>query len=409
MNSGNPDPTLGTSLPSDREIGRYGGTRKGPSLIFFGGIHGNEPAGPRAIREVLDILQHERPDFRGLLVGLHGNRAALQAGKRFIVRDLNRIWYPGSFVDPARRLETPEYLEKVDILHKLLDLTSGKDPVYLFDLHSTSAQSVPFISISDTLKNRQLIRNLPVTLVLGLEELLDGPMFSFFSEMGLPAILFEAGQNDSYATVENHRAFIWLMLQRLGCLRKEFIAQLPPQEEVLRKNHLKGPAIFEIKYRHLLNGADDFRMRSGYVNFQPVRKGEVLARDRSGDIPAPRSGRIFMPLYQPLGLEGFFIVRRIRPFWFRFSQKSRQWKMDRALRLLPGIRGASRRPDTFLVNRHVARWRVTSLFHLFGYRKVVDEGRYITFSRRPYDDRLPNMRQVHQNIRDYLESLMALK
>lgn len=389
----------------DREIGRYGGYKKGPNLIFFGGIHGNEPTGIIALRKVLETLESEKPDFRGTFVGIAGNRAALQNGVRYVVRDLNRIWFPGSLVDPEKRKLTPEYGEKIEILEKILEIIGNREHTYLFDLHSTSSQSVPFISISDTLKNRELVEGIPVTLVLGLEELLDGPMFSFFSEMGIPAVLFEGGQNEALSTLENHMAFIWLMLQKLGCLRREFFARLSSQEEVLRKNNPGGQGIFEIKYRHLLKAGGTFRMMPGYVNFQPVVKGELLARDTLGDIRSPRSGSIFMPLYQKLGLEGFFIVRRISPFWYRLSRRARKWGVDKRLNLFPGVYRASQRPDTIVIDRRIARWRVVSLFHLLGYRKLVDEGRYVTLSRRPFDANHPNMRQVTENLRQYIEIL----
>ena len=44
-----------------------------------------------------------------------------------------------------------------------------------------------------------------------------------------------------------------------------------------------------------------------------LEKGEVLAIDGKGEIRARESGLIFMPLYQNLGDDGFFIVEEIEP------------------------------------------------------------------------------------------------
>jgi len=64
-----------------RVIGIYEGKRKGPLFICVGGMHGNEPAGVLAIREVLKMLEVEplgNPTFRyaGQFVGLIGNSFA---------------------------------------------------------------------------------------------------------------------------------------------------------------------------------------------------------------------------------------------------------------------------------------------------------------------------------------------
>jgi len=43
----------------NRIIGRYDGSEKGPMLVCIGAMHGNEPAGVRAIELVLKMLDVE--------------------------------------------------------------------------------------------------------------------------------------------------------------------------------------------------------------------------------------------------------------------------------------------------------------------------------------------------------------
>jgi predicted deacylase len=50
--TGAPADTFG-DIPAEREIGRAGGGRSGPTLIAVAGIHGNERAGITAARRVL--------------------------------------------------------------------------------------------------------------------------------------------------------------------------------------------------------------------------------------------------------------------------------------------------------------------------------------------------------------------
>ncbi|MCK5281669.1 MAG: succinylglutamate desuccinylase/aspartoacylase family protein [Cyclobacteriaceae bacterium] len=390
-----------------RNIGVFKGNKPGPNLIFFGGIHGNELSGIYALKKVLDDLHQTKPKFKGSIYAIAGNLKAIETGKRFIGKDLNRIWFPNTLIPKEERTKVSEYNEKIEILNKLIEILDNGQPTFLFDLHTTSSHSMPFISISDTLKNRRIIKSLPVNLVLGLEELLDGPMFSFFSELGLPAILFEAGQHDAISSYENHVSFIWMTLAELKCVKKRNIPDYHKFVETLKKSSPGGSKSFEIKYRHLIHDQEHFKMKEGFVNFQKVEKGETIAYNKNGKIRSKRTGFIFMPLYQSQGCDGFFIVKEITPFWFKLSSRSRKWKLDKTIKLLPGISKTINGRNTYLIDKNVAKYRVISLLHLLGYRKVKDNGHTLTMSRRPYDTRFPKAAKVRENFKKYLELLKS--
>ena len=83
-------------MNTNRIIGSFEGD-EGPLIIAIGGMHGNEPAGVKAISIVLDELQQaakNQADFRfnGTFIGLLGNEKAVEAGVRYIDKDLNRLW-----------------------------------------------------------------------------------------------------------------------------------------------------------------------------------------------------------------------------------------------------------------------------------------------------------------------------
>lgn len=388
-----------------REIGKFEGTSNGHNVIFFGGIHGNEIAGVQALKIVAGHLEKIHGHFKGNFYALAGNLKAIQARKRFISHDLNRIWFPKCHIPLEKRASVPEYTEKIELLESILEILKNEKPTILIDLHSTSSQSIPFISISDTLKNRRFTRNIPAPLILGLEELLDGPMFSFFSEQGLPTILFEGGQHEAPSTLHNHIAFIWLMLNKLGCLKKKQIPDYHKHVEILKKNSLDKRKIYELKYRYLIGADEQFKMKEGFVNFEQIKKGQTLARNQHGKIKAPGNGRIFLPLYQAQGIDGFFIIREIRTVWLRISKRTRQWHIEIALPLLPGVKKGKGMKSTYTIDKNIARWRVVPLFHLLGYRKVTNDGHLITVTRRPYDRHFPPTRTVIENIRQYLEEI----
>ena len=78
--------------PPPRVIGRYPeAPGEGPTLVVFGGIHGNEPAGVFAARRVAARLAELAPPMRGQFVALAGNRPALARGVRFL--EANEAYY----------------------------------------------------------------------------------------------------------------------------------------------------------------------------------------------------------------------------------------------------------------------------------------------------------------------------
>jgi hypothetical protein len=143
----------------------------------------------------------------------------------------------------------------------------------------------------------------------------------------------------------------------------------------------------ELRHRHPVGPGDAFRMEPGFVNFQPVRTGQLLARDRGGEIRSPSRGRVLMPLYQAQGEDGFFLVREFSPFWLRLSRMLRRLRLDRVVHWLPGVRRHPTQVDTYRINRRVARWFALEIFHLLGFRRHGEDAEGLTVSRRPFDAR----------------------
>jgi hypothetical protein len=89
-----------------------------------------------------------------------------------------------------------------------------------------------------------------------------------------------------------------------------------------------------------------------------------------------------LPLYQALGDDGFFLARTVRPFWLRIASGLRSARLDAVVHLLPGVRRDPGDPDTLLVDPRVARWFVTEVFHLLGFRRERRRGDRLAFTRR---------------------------
>lgn len=368
---------------SGHRLGAYSSGREGPRFVLVGGLHGNEPAGVRAILEILHTLEERELPLRGEILGLAGNLAALRHGDRFIDRDLNRMWSREEIGSPLSAEECHEVGERADLLELIEEaIGDATEPVVFVDLHSTSAAGAPFSIIGDTLQNRRIAFSYPVPVILGMEENVEGALLGYFGERGHIAVGFEGGKHDDPLTVRHHVAAIWLTLIAAGALRYR---DLPEAVEVYSQLAAAGrglPGVIETRYRHHVEERDRFTMCGGFGNFDQVESGELLARDRDGPVHAPEAGRLLLPLYQGKGQDGFFLGREVRRFWLRFSTALRKLRLARVVHWLPGVHRVEGEIGTIEVTPVLDRCGARAILHLLGFRRCLSVERHLRFSRR---------------------------
>lgn len=374
--------------PGEHLIGEFCGVSCGPTIIAFGGIHGNEAAGVSALRRVAEKMREKEAALRGRVFLFAGNTRAIPKGIRFIDSDLNRHWTGENIVrngsdvpGPVRYSEDADQREIFASVAKILD--TARDEVYALDLHSTSAGGVPFATVGDTMRNRKFAQSFPITILLGIEEQLEGTLLEYLNNLGVVTLGFEGGQHYAESTIEAHEALVWLGLINSGILREDEFPEADHFRRTLRRAAGK-PRIVEIRYRHPISASDDFRMLPGFGNFDPVRKNQHLADDREGRILAGEKGLMLMPLYQKLGEDGFFIGRVVAPFWIWLSGVLRGMNVGDYMHLLPGVH-ATDDEQTLEVDTKIARIFPLQIFHLLGFRKRRWRGKNLFVSRRSHD------------------------
>lgn len=382
------EPPASRSSELERQLLHCRSKKAGPTLICVGGLHGNEPAGVRALERVVATLDSDAALARGELLGLAGNLQALSLGKRFVDGDLNREWTPER-VEQVRsgvqkRAEDHEMRELLIALEAAL--TARRGPVLVLDLHTTSGESPPFAIIADTLHHRRLARSLPLPLILGLEERLPDTFLEYVWRLGISGLAVEGGQHDAESSVDYLEAAVWFILERHGLLPQPLIERALEARRLLLRVSRSTPRMVEIRYLHPLTAG--FRMRPGFVSFQTVRRGEPLADDEVGAIVAPRSGRILMPLYQKQGNDGFFLIRPYGRTRSLLSTTLRRLRFERWLLRLPGIEPANP-PDPEEANTEVLqlsrRWQhglVRKLLRLLGFRRRGLVGSWLRVGRK---------------------------
>ncbi len=316
-------PASNQHMALERVIGRYTGPEKGPLMLCFGGIHGNEPAGVQALEIVFQMLEREpevNPGFvyRGRLLGLRGNLQALEKGVRYVDRDLNRLWTAENVQRVLRApgegllAEEREMRELLLLIHQELEEYRPEKFVVL-DIHTTTASGGIFSLATDDPESLRIAVNLHAPVITGMLHGIRGTTMHYFNnehfEPQTVPVVFEAGQHDEQLSVNRAIAAIINCMRTIGSVRPEDVENR--HDELLIEYSRGLPKVAELLYTHPVQENDGFRMRPDYLNFQPVKRGEVLAYDRRGPVAAPVDGLILMPLYQPQGDDGFFIVRRV--------------------------------------------------------------------------------------------------
>lgn len=308
---------------AERIIGQYEGTERGPLLICLGGMHGNEPAGVQALEilfNLLDIEPETNPSFtfKGRLLGLRGNLQAIRKKMRYLEQDLNRLWTPDNVSrvksTPAGELEA-EGLELKELIAVIEQNIEAYQPekIVLLDLHTTTAHGGIFSIATDDPESVKIAVELHAPVVKGMLGGIQGTTLHYFNSGNFGCetvgVSFESGQHDEPLSVNRAIAAVINCMRTIGCVRPE---QVENRHDKLLIEYSKGlPKVLELILCHQIKPGDGFRMMPDYKNFQAVKKGELLAHNRHGPIYAQADGRLLMPLYQPQGDDGFFLIRTV--------------------------------------------------------------------------------------------------
>ncbi len=291
----------------ERIIDRYTSSNVGPLVFITAAVHGNEPSGEQALKEVFAQLRVAKPKINGTFIGIRGNINALANNMRYIDEDLNRTWTKEKIEKTFHETrEESEMMEIIAILDKELENYKGES-AYFLDCHTTSSQSVPYISVQVKGNNDLWAHKFPTYIVRGFSDMVDGSIDHFFTNRGLTGFTFEAGQHEHPDSQRYHESMIWLVLKNACDLDLTEIATYPDCIKSLEQD-APDQKTFEIIYRHEIKSDDDFKMISGFENFQKISKGELLAHSNGEEVKSTWDARIFMPLYQGQGNDGFFVI-----------------------------------------------------------------------------------------------------
>lgn len=304
--------------PDHRLIGVFDEGHRGPLIFMIGGIHGNEKAGVKALEYLIKMLEvehitNEAFRFEGRLIAMKGNIQALKMHKRYVDRDLNRMFRKELLEDlltqDVRTGEENELIEMIDFIKNGI-ADYHPDRIFVLDLHTTTAAGGIFTIINDSTEALEIGLELGAPIIEGFLDGIKGTILHYLNadnvHQNCTALCFESGQHDDPLSVNRCIAAAVNFLSSVGAVDRMHIAQ---RHHRILHDHAAGlPVHSRLIYTHKIQDGDQFQMKPGYRNFDSVSEGELLAHDINGPIYAPSAGKILMPHYQEQGEDGFFIV-----------------------------------------------------------------------------------------------------
>lgn len=293
----------------NRIIDKIKGDEKGYEIILIAGMHGNEQAGVRAIKKVMKFIRNNNIPVRGNMTALYGNITALEKNVRFIDRDLNRLW-TNEFIEIAQNNSDISEMKELKELHREIENICNGDyeNCIIIDFHSFSTASGIFVIPAYNEKSLNLAKDFRVQFIEKLTSDLKETAIQYFAFKGVTAVVFEGGQHYSDETEGNTEAAVYVALNYLKFLDKKNVIKFNSYRKRLKEKSLNLPTHYELSYIHRIENGDIFKMNPGYVNFQTIKKNEILAYENGKPVFSAYNGRMLMPLYQKQGTNGFYII-----------------------------------------------------------------------------------------------------
>jgi len=299
---------------------KYSQGRPGPMVIVLCAVHGNEWAGVEAmelLEKMLDVEPIRNPSFTfyGQVVAIMGNLPAYLVKERFIDTDLNRIWsdkalaLAASKKNEERNVEEGELLAIHTLLDELIDEHNGDD-VIILDLHTTSAPGGIFSIVPDHQKIIDLAVGMYAPVITGFSKAILGTSIDFWNRSykgkWIHCLAFEAGQHDDPTSVNMSIAATINLLRSIGCVAPEDVENV--HDDMLKTFSSGLPKVSELLYVYKIPEGAAFDMKEGFLNFQSIKAGELLATLNGKPIHAEGDARLLMPRYQKRGSDGFFLI-----------------------------------------------------------------------------------------------------
>lgn len=261
----------------------------GPTVLFFGAIHGNEACGQKALKKLINDLSSKTTCLekgRVIVVPI-ANPTAFKEGTRYVNKNLNRVF---------KVTETPRTYEE-KLANTLCVLISESD--FLLDIHSFHTAGKPFVFLDHS-------SQVEYGKALGVKDGISGwpelyenqeqhsDTVKYALSLGKKALLIECGSHKSPGSVVVAYNAANNLLGFLGMVAVE-------PNLILNFNNVEMKEIFTLK------DVSD-RLSKKWKHLDPIKQGDLLAHCKEGPILAQYDGFILLPNHNALVNDEWFYL-----------------------------------------------------------------------------------------------------
>lgn len=257
--------------------------RPGPTVAIFGGVHGDERAGVRVVKELASSLTVDRGTVHLVLANLR----AIESGDRFTEENLNRCFvkdYGGTSYEAKRARELLPVLDDVDAL---------------LDLHEHSDDYLgPFLICErPSIKHARRI-GAPV-ISFGWTDVEAGGTDGYMHSNGKVGVCYESGPSSKTADNE----------PRIKNAVSAFLAGFGLRH-VSAPSNFDGEPRFIRALRSIIRRSEDLRFGREFRTFEALKPGELILTDGGRRYVAGTDEVIIFPRPEhPVGTEVCIIGR----------------------------------------------------------------------------------------------------
>jgi succinylglutamate desuccinylase len=253
-------------------------------------VHGNEIGGIEVFIKLLEEIRSGKIKLRTNLRLILANVEAYYADKRFIESDMNRSF---GIDDPKtkeeiRAKEIEKYLDDSDVLvdiHQTIGAT--KTPFFIFELDEASYNFA-----------RHLHSSLPIVTYAKKRDFKGKTSTGYLIGKNKIAVTIETGQK----AVEDIQISLGLEIVRKA-LHTDFSRPLP-----------SSPFANTFTFSQVISNPDrSLEMVKVYQNFDPVRNGELMAKNKTTEVFAETDGVVLFAKYGDYAKTSVELALVLRP------------------------------------------------------------------------------------------------
>jgi uncharacterized protein len=252
---------------------------RGPRVVLFGGVHGDELSGVHAVEKLFfDLFVGTRTLRQGSLTLVRGNEPALAAERRYLKHNLNRLFRE----DYGPEIDRASY--EFNRAQELKTVLQNCD--YFLDLHSAPIAQEPFMVAEQAAVDFFSKLGIP-RIMTGWSKFsggaIGGDAENYANAHGAKSATLESGSHFEKRSNDVAYQSIVSLLSLLGMIAGTEQPAARPLEIV---------DVYEVVTKE----ADDFRYAGKVDNFQSIKKGKSFAFQNGRAITVNEDSYLLIPM-----------------------------------------------------------------------------------------------------------------